>query len=458
MQGRGRFWVESWQTLILALPLVVGQLSQMALALADTLMIGRVGVEELAACALANSVLHLPLMLGIGLLIAVSVRVAQARGRKTPEAAATALRIGIFFSLILGILIVGMVALVLPMLPWIGQDEAVLEVIPTYFYYLALSMGPGLMGIALKNFADAMNRPWWPLGILSAGVVLNVFLNWVLIFGNLGSPALGLNGAGLATLISRMVTLAVLALWVFRLTPQFGAWLPKLWWVRFGPGALVNFLKVGVPSAIHLLSEVGAFVLATLMIGSLGAAALSAHQIAITCAGTSFMVPLGLGMALTVRIGEAWGAGEVERLRVIALGGWLMATLFACLSATLFYIYRTEIAWLFIDDFEVVELTVHLLVIAATFQIADGIQITSASGLRGMDDVRTPAGIAVAVYWFLALPLGWVLGLEWGQGAIGVWWGLTVGLTVAAGVLSIRFFLRTRIGHPNRLPERGPAA
>lgn len=429
-------------TLTLAVPLIAGQLSQMLLGLTDTLMIGRLGTIELAAVAFANSVLHLPLMFGIGLVMAVSVRVSQARGAQNPPGARSALRNGLYLSLALGALIVLGSAGLLPLLGWFRQDPAVIAVVPDYFMLLAASMGPALMAMAIKNHADAMNRPWPPLWIMFGGVVLNIGLNALLIFGYWGLPAMGLEGAGLATLLARVVTLIALLAWCLQSSPAYREWLPRRW-LR-GPewDTLQDLLKIGTPTGIHLLAEVGAFVLATLMIGALGAVALASHQIAITMAAFVFMVPLGLGMALTVRVGEAWGARRQADLPGIFVTGWGLAALFSAGSVLALTWFNREIAALFTLEPAVQEVAATLLLIAGIFHFSDALQIVSTSLLRGMDDVRVPAGIVFGVYWLIALPVGgWLtFGLDWG--APGIWWGLTLGLTIAAVVLSHRAYSR----------------
>lgn len=445
MKSQSLFFREGRATLMLAFPLVIGQLSQMALGVADTLMIGRVGVVELAASAFVNSVLHLPLMLGIGLLIGVSVRVSQARGAKDPVAARSALRNGLYIGLAIGILTVLGALVVIPRLHFFGQDPEVVEASPDYFFLIAVSLLPALMAIAIKAHADAMNRPWMPFWIISGGVALNVGLNAVFIYGKLGVPPMGLEGAGIATVIARFATLVALFWWCVRSAPAYREWLPVRWFRGPEWGTLRSLLQIGVPSSFQLMAEVGAFVAAALMIGTLGATPLAAHQIAITCAATVFMVPLGVGMALTVRVGEAWGAREFVRLQRIALGGTVLVVLLALVSATGFVSFRWEIAGLFTDDAGTLALCAHLLVISAAFQLFDALQISAATSLRGMNDVRFPAALAFAVYWLIALPLGALLAFWLKWGAAGVWWGITLGLMLSAVVLSRRLWQKVRV-------------
>ncbi len=438
---------EARGTIVLALPLVAGQVSQMLMGVVDTLMIGRLGVVPLAAGTLAMTLVHVPLIFSIGVLVSVSIRVSQARGAGDVAGARGAVRNGLYLAFVLGALSLVAGFLFHPALALLGQDAAVAERAETYFLIVMASLVPGLACMVFKNFADAMNRPWGAFWILLGDVGLNVVLNWILIYGNLGAPAMGLEGAGWATLIARLVGVVVLFGWT-SWWGGFGEWVPRRWLRAPDWTAIRSLLRVGLPTSVQLLAEVGAFVVATVMIGWLSAEALAAHQIAITCAATTFMIPLGISMALTVRMGEAWGAGESARLRPIVTGGLLLGAGVMVASAVTFLLAGRTIAGWFIPDATVVGIAANLLVVAGIFQISDGIQIVSAGCLRGINDVRIPAGIALAAYWVVALPLGAWLAFGWGLGAVGVWFGLTLGLAVAA------VWLGTRVWRMSwRMPE-----
>ena len=342
--------------------------------------------------------------------------------------------------------------MLIPWFHWFGQDPEVVAAAPDYFLLIAISLLPGLMAIAIKAHADAMNRPWMPFWIIGGGVVLNVFLNWLLIYGSLGFPQMGLEGAGIATVIARVVTLLVLFAWCLRASPSYREWLPVRGFRGPEWGTLRSLLQIGIPSSIQLMAEVGAFVMAALMIGRLGAIPLAAHQVAITCAATTFMVPLGVGMALTVRVGEAWGAKRPDRLRAIVNGGTLLVVLFALTSAIGFVLFRWELAGLFSMDPAVVAMSAQLLVISAAFQLFDGLQISASTSLRGMNDVRFPAGLAFVVYWLIALPLGGIFAFGIGWGAAGVWWGITLGLLLSAVILSLRLARKVSLPKQPAIP------
>jgi len=424
-------------TLRLALPLMAGQVGQMVMGLVDTLMVGRLGATELAAASFANILIWIPLVFGMGLMVAVSMRVSQARGAGRPERAAEALGHGVWLAAAAGVVLAGGLLGLMPWLGRFGQPAEVVAAAPVFYFPVALSVVPALVAMALKNYADAMERPWVAFWITLGGIILNILLNWILIFGNLGVPALGLAGAGWATAIARAVTLIALFGWVARAS-AFRLWRPSRWLFVPRRDLLGRLLVLGAPVSLGLLTEVGAFGLAGLMTGWISTTALAAHQIALTCASFTFMVPLGLSMATTVRVGHCHGSRDHERMRAVAIGSiWAGGGLMA-ISATIFLIFGSVISGWFINDAEVRALAARLLIIAGLFQIFDGLQVAASGVLRGLNDVRWPALICLVAYWVVALPLAWLAAFGFGWRAEGVWTGLALGLAVAAAALVVR--------------------
>jgi len=442
LPSRQTLLTEGRATLRLAFPLVAGQLGQMLVGLSDTLMIGRLGVVPLAAATFANTILYLPLMFGIGMTMAVSIRVSQARGAEDVQMAREALRNGLLIALVVGLLTVVLALCVIPFLHLFGQEPEVSAAADHYFLIVAVSMIPAIGSMAFKNHADAMNHPWPAFWILLGGVGLNVFLNWILIWGRFGAPAMGLEGAGLATLLARLAPLVALILWC-RSSPAMREWIPRHWFKRPHGPSIRSLVKVGLPASLQLLAEVSAFVAATILIGTIGKEALASHQVAITCAATVFMVPLGLSMALTVRIGEAWGAKARHRLRPIVLSGWILGALFTAVSASAVLAFPTTIAGWFLEEPGALGVAASLLLVSAAFQFSDAMQILSMGALRGLDDVTGPAWIAVFAYWVVSLPVGAWLAFGLGLGAPGIWWGITLGLTLTAVLLGRRLWKKT---------------
>jgi MATE family multidrug resistance protein len=440
---------ESRLTLRLALPLMIGQLSQMLLGVADTVMVGQLGVMDLAALTFANSLFHLPFVLGIGVLTAVSVFTSNCRGANDAAGARGSCRHGLMLGTALGLLLFGLAWLVSNHLGNFGQPPEVAGRTTAYFRILMASVVPALASIALKNHADALNRPWPPFWIFLGGVLLNIFLNWVMIYGKLGFTALGFEGAAWATLIARTAILLAMMIWLRR-AKDLQEWVPRRWWRKPHFSEIRNLLSIGLPASAQMVFEVAAFSLAGLIMGRFGPDSMAAHQIAITLAATAFMIPLGLSMALTVRSGEAQGAGETERLRPIAISGWLLVSCFALIGATSFFVLGETMAAAFTRDAAVIRLTASLLIIVGVFQLVDGLQVASSAMLRGLHDARVPALMGFVSYWIFGLPVGAGLAFGMQLGARGVWWGLAAGLFVACITLGPRLWLRTAPGKPTR--------
>jgi len=429
-------------TLRLAAPITAGQVGQMLMGVADTVMVGHVGTLALAACAFGNSMLMVIAIAGFGVLTAVSIRVSHAHGAGLAQAMARAYYGGVGLSVIGGVLCAVGVQLVYPLFHHLGQAPGVVEEARAYTIIVAWSLIPAWLTATARNYLESQSRPWPAFWIMFGGVLLNVFLNWVLIFGNLGAPELGLAGAGWATLISRIATFVAMTWFVLAASsaPTEG-WKPEVEWWR-EQGAL---LKLGIPTGLQLLSEVGAFAVAALLIGRLGAVPLAAHQIAITCASTTFMVPLGVAMASTVRIGQAVGRGRSELLRPIGAGAWSIGLMAMATFSVVLITSGHAIARAFVSDPGVIVIAAQLLVIAGIFQLVDGVQVIGSGLLRGLRDTKAPMWITLAAYWGIALPLGGWLTFGRGEGAAGMWIGLAWGLLVAAVLLVVRFVRKTRV-------------
>ncbi len=429
-------------TLRLAAPITAGQVGQMLMGVADTVMVGHVGTLALAACAFGNNVLMVVAIAGFGVLTAVSVRVSHAHGAGTAHAMARAYYGGAGLSVIGGVLCALGMNAIYPLFHHLGQAPGVVEEARTYTIIVAWSLIPAWLTATARSYLESQSRPWPAFWIMFGGVLLNVFLNWVLIFGNLGAPELGLAGAGWATLISRVVTFVALTWFVLSgSSAPSEPWKPDLEWWR-EQGAL---LKLGIPTGLQLLSEVGAFAVAALLIGRLGAVPLAAHQIALTCASTTFMFPLGVAMASTVRIGQAVGRGQSDLLRAIGAGAWLVGLVVMAAFTVILVTAGHAIARAFVSDPAVIAIAAKLLVIAGIFQLVDGVQVVGSGLLRGLRDTKAPMWITVAAYWGVALPLGAWLTFARGEGAAGMWIGLAWGLLFAAILLVVRFVRKTRV-------------
>lgn len=435
-----RALAENPATFALALPIITGQLGQMLMGWADTIMVGRLGVGPLAACAFGSAVVNLFLVFGFGLVSSVSVRVSQEFGAKRYRQTGEVLLAGMLFALVAGLLMVGVVYLAWPWFGFLGQDPEVLRDSRDFLFLVVWSIVPGMLTTVAKDYAESLGWPWLSSGVILGGVGVNVGLNWLLIEGRAGFPALGLVGAGWGTLLARCVVTVVLFAILFgsRWFTPYRVW--QMPWSRVRRHVAV-LTRLGVPAGFHLMAEAGLFVASTLMMGWVGKPALAAHQVAMTCAGTAFMFPLGLGLAMTIRVGRAIGAGQPERVRPIAIGalgvGWLLLVCFALLFIT----SGGLIAGVFIGDHEVVMLTTQFLLIAGLFQLFDGTQMMSVGGLRGMGDVRVPMLLVYGCYWVIGLPVGYWLAFHAGWAGPGLWVGMALGLACMAVSVGTRLWV-----------------
>jgi MATE family multidrug resistance protein len=431
------------RTLLLATPIAAGHLGQMMLGFVDTLMIGRIGVVPLAASAFANVLIHFVFIIGVGLLSSVAVLVSHAHGAGKRSEAGEVLRRGLVIAFASGCLMYLLLWAGLPLLPYMGQPAAVVEACQGYLLVVGMSM-PYMMGIiCLRNFSEAQDAPWPAFWAGMTGVILNIFLNWILIYGNLGFPALGLEGAAIATLLSRIASFGLLVLWLRSDHRFVGCW-PTRWLAPVHLKSLLVMVKLGFPVAIQLATEIGAFGATALLMGLLGIVELAAHQIAITCAATTFMIPLGISLAVAIRVGQALGAGQPERARVIVFGAFGFAFFAALLFALGFVFFSQPLAALFTPDPLTITIAAGLIVIAGFFQVFDGAQVIFVGALRGCKDVNKPTWIVFTSFWIVGIPLGAVLAFPLSIGASGLWYGLSAALAAASLGLILRFLYVSR--------------
>lgn len=438
-----KIWNENKQTLVLAFPMMAGQLSFMLQGMADTLMIGHVGTVELAAAAFVNVLMTVPIVVGAGLSSAVSMQVSHAYGGSDHRGMGEAVRHGMAWAMVLALVVTALLWGLIPVLHWFGQPLEVVAKTPPFLFWMAASMIPMMLTMSLKSYSEGQNKVWPVFWILAGSVVLNVLLNWWLIFGGLGVPALGLTGTGLATFLARSIALGVLW-WYVHADEHFEENRPENWLAKLDRVEMRRLRVIMVPIMGQMLLEMSVFALTAIMLGWLGAVPLAAHQVAITCAATTFMLPLGLSLALTIRVGQAIGAGERERAGAIILGAHGLSLLIMGVTAACFGVFRVPIAQAFTNDAAVVSMAASLLILAGIFQLFDGAQVVSIGALRGLHDVRAPAVLAGVSYWGVAMPLGaWLcFGMKWG--AVGFWIGLATGLAVAAVVLTARVRVKLR--------------
>jgi len=426
------------KTFILAYPVMLSQLGQVLVGVADSMMVGRLGAEPLAAASLANSIFFVLLMFGIGVSMAITPLVAMADGKNKRSRIGRLFRHGFTINMVTGIVLFLVIVLFSPLLNYMNQPAQVVQLAIPYLAIITLSIVPFMFFQTFKQFAEGLSQTKQAMYITLVCNGLNVFLNWVMIYGNLGFPALGLNGAGWATLISRVLMGIVIAYYVFK-SSRYKSFDLGFRIKRLSFPMITKMLKIGVPTGFQFIFEVGAFSTAAIMMGWIGVYALAAHQIAINLASISYMMASGLSAAAMVRVGNQLGRKDIKTLREAGFTVFAMAAIFMLVSAVLFIVFREFLPSLYIDDQTVIQMSASLLIIAGLFQLSDGIQVVGLGALRGMADVRVPTLVTFIAYWVIGLPLGYVFAFVLDMQEKGIWYGLLIGLTVTGFLLLYRF-------------------
>ncbi|QXI26908.1 MATE family efflux transporter [Pseudomonas vanderleydeniana] len=442
-----RVLLEMRNLLGLALPIIIAQLAHTAMGFVDAVMAGRVGPRDLAAVALGNSIWVPVFLLMTGILLATTPKVAQRYGAGTPEQIGPIVRQALWLALVVGLGAGVILYNAEPILHLMKVDP---QLIGPCMDYLR-GIGTGLPTVALYHVlrccSDGMGRtrPSMVLGL--CGLALNIPLNYVFIYGHLGVPALGGPGCGWATAIVMWVMLLGMAGWVrWAKVYQPSQVFSRFDWPQWS--VIKRLLGIGLPIGIAVFAESSIFAVIALLIGSLGAHVVAGHQIALNISSLVFMVPYSLGMAITVRVGQALGREQPREARFTAGVGVATALAYGCLSASLMLLFREHIASIYTRDPVVIQVATMLIVYSALFQFSDVIQVTAAGALRGYQDTRVTMILTLFAYWGIGLPVGYALGLtDWfgaPSGPSGLWQGLIVGLSCAALMLSIRLARSSR--------------
>jgi len=451
----GRVPARSWgaelsATFRLAWPLVIAQLAQTALTTTDVIMMGWLGPQALAAGTLATTFLMPFLLLGIGIVGAVAPLVAQARGARNIKAVRRIARQGFWAAILLAVVLIPVVLQIRPVFTLLGQDPAATTRAEQYIQVAVWTLFPSLAIIVLRSLLSAFEATRMILAITVSGVLVNALLNYGLIFGSWGMPRLELRGAALATVLTNIVMFAVMLAYVLR-HRRFRRFhvLIRFWkpdWTRFR-----EIFRIGTPIGLTVLAEVGLFTAAALLMGRIGTDEVAAHAIALQCASMAFMVPLGIGIAATVRVGNAYGRSDPQGIHMAGWTAFVLGTGFMAVATILFLSFGPVIVTWFLDprvpeNGNALALAATFLVVAGIFQLVDGAQVVAAHALRGLSDTKMPMLFAIVGYWGIGLPTSWLLGLVLGWRGVGIWIGLAVGLAFVAVVLVTRFAMRERLG------------
>lgn len=434
--------------MVLGLPLVGSHVAQFALHVTDTVMLGWYSVTDLAAGALGATVFFVFFTLGSGFAQAVMPMAAHAAARDDDAEVRRATRMGLWLVILFSVATLPFFLLSAPILRLLGQDPEVVVLGADYMRIVGFGLAPALMVMVLKSYLAALGRAQIVLWATVAAVFVNAAANWVLIFGNLGFPAMGAQGAALASVLIQLFTLGVLVAYAV-LLPALRRYdlLVRFW--RPDWTALRRVFALGLPIGLAMLAETGLFAASAIMMGWIGKNTLAAHSIALQITAMFFMVHLGLSNAATVLVGRAQGRADHAGMHAAARVSVMLSMGFAALTILVYWLLAPQMASLFIgpDDPErpvIIPLAVSLLMVAALFQFADAGQVLGMGLLRGLQDTRQPMIIAAVSYWLIGLPASYGLGFLAGFGGVGVWLGLVVGLTAAALALHLRFWRAIR--------------
>lgn len=424
--------------LTIAYPIMLGQLGHILVALADNLMVGQLGAPQLAAVSLGNSLVFIALSMGIGFSFAITPLVAEADGRGDIEKGRLHFHHGVIMCAVNGVLLFLLLLLAKPILYYLDQPEEVVLLAIPYLEIVAFSMIPLMIFQAFKQFADGLSQTRQAMYATLLANVVNVIFNYFLIYGIWVFPRLEVEGAAWGTLISRFFMLALLIYLMKgkKIFQPYFHWGNKehIKWSEFA-----ELFRLGFPTALQMLFEIGVFTAAIFLSGILGTNAQAANQIALNLASMTFMIAVGLGVTATIRVGNQKGKSDFINLRRIAISIFVQVFFIEAVFAIGFILLKDVLPPFYIDNIEVIVLASQLLVVAALFQLSDGIQVTILGALRGLQDVNIPTVICFIAYWIIGFPVMWYLGKSEQMGAPGIWLGLLAGLTASAIMLYFRF-------------------
>jgi MATE family multidrug resistance protein len=430
-------------TLKLAYPVTIGQLGHVMLGVVDSMMVGRVGAVPLAASSLVNGLVFLVMVFGLGMSLAITPLVAISRGRNDHEQCGVILRQALLVNVVISIILTLLILFLSDLIFYLNQPPEVALQASSYARILGYSIIPFMLFQSYRQFIEGLSftRPAMYVTVLAN--LVNAFGNWILIYGNLGAPAMGLDGAGYSTLITR-IFMALCIMGYVLWSIKFKIYDPSFRFRGISRKVIRRILSIGFPTGVQHFFEVGAFAFSAVIIGWLGSKPLAAHQIALSMASITFMSVLGVSAAGTIRVGNALGKRDIHEVRAAGLTAILLAAgVMACFAIS-FIIFRHFLPTLYIENSEVVSIAASLLVIAAFFQMSDGVQAVGLGILRGITDVKIPMIISFVAYWVVGFPIGYLLGFSGGMGVIGVWIGLLIGLTIAAVFFTLRFFVKIK--------------
>ncbi len=436
----------------LAYPAILGMLGHTLIGIVDNIMVGKLGSTELAAVSLGNSLIFVAMSLGIGFSTAITPIVAEADAEKNIGKIRLAFHNGLFLCIILGFMLFLLVVLAKPIMEMLHQPKEVIALAKPFVDWVAFSLVPLIIYQGYKQFADGLSMTKISMYAIIMANVLHVIINYLLIYGIWFFPKMGIIGAALGTVISRIAMVTFMHVILSR-KEQLKPYFQDFSFDEIKKATIKKIINLGLPSAMQMLFEVLLFTAAIWLCGTIGKTSQAANQIALSLASMTFMFAMGLSVVSMIRISNQKGLNDYKQLIVVARSIFLLAISIEILFAVMFVALHQILPYLFLnmdnkmqllDNAEVIAISAKLLLVAAVFQISDGIQVVVLGALRGLQDVKIPMYITFVAYWVVGFPISYYLGLKTDLGAVGVWIGLLAGLTAAAIFLYLRFHYLTK--------------
>lgn len=430
------------EILKIGIPIMLGQACVIILSFADNIMIGWYGVDDLAASSFVNGIINLFIFTELGFACGLTPVVGSLFGKNDSHGIGAAVKNGLAVNGAVGITGLVVLAIIYAFLDRFGQEPELLPIIRPYFIVVGISTIFALGFNTLKQFSDGICRPVVAMCLLMGGNLLNIFGNWVLIYGKLGFPELGLLGAGLSTLFSRIAMLVVFAAWLMN-SKSLKEYYQAFRQSKVSRKGIRRLFSLGYPLALQTGMETSTFTMSAVMAGWLGATTLAAHQVTLTISQICFMLMTGLATAVSVLVSNAYGQNDMKSVRGYASKGYFMILAVSVFFCTAIWIFRFPIVGMFTDSEEVTAIALSLLIVLFTYQFGDGLQLCFCNALRGIQDVKPIMLMAFVSYYLIAIPSAYLLGFKAGLGITGIWMGFPIGLTVAGIFYYIRFRRRT---------------
>lgn len=427
------------QTVSLSVPVVLSQLGHIAVTVADSAMVGRTGTVPLAAAAFAGSTFYAVLLFGIGISYAITPLVSAALVKSKTERVGELLKNSLIIYPIAGICLTLLLILVSRFYDSFGQEAEVAEAAVPYLVLLAVSIIPMMIFQVFRQFLEGLSQTRQSMVISLITNVLNIVLNYLLIFGEFGFPELGLVGAGIATLIARIIAAAMIAVYVFK-AAAYQKYVKAFKQVVVEIRVIKELLSLGLPSGLQLVFEVTAFGFSAIMVGWIGKDALAAHQIALNISAVTYMIYTGISAAAAIRVGTFFGKEDQVNQRKAGFTSMGLVMITIVISGILIVIFKDALPLLYTSDENVLSITSSIFIIVAIYQIGDGLQVVGLGALRGLTDVKIPTIVTLISYWLIALTLGYFLAFKFDFGIYGVWTGLLAGLSIAGFLHCARFY------------------